>query len=65
MERYPIQNEPIEVTLKVTHVLESLGIRYFIGGSLASTLYGMIRTTQDSDIVAEMRIDHLQPSFAR
>ena len=56
-----MQNEPIEVTIKVTHVLESLDIRYLIGGSLASTLYGMIRTTQDSDIVAEMRIDHLQP----
>ena len=56
-----MQNEPIEVTLKVTHVLERLGIPYFIGGSLASTLYGMIRTTQDSDIVAEMRIEHLKP----
>lgn len=56
-----MQNEPIEVTLKVTQVLESLGIPYLIGGSLASTLYGMVRTTQDSDIVAEMRIEHLQP----
>lgn len=56
-----MQNEPIEVTLKVTHVLESLGIPYLISGSLASTLYGMIHTTQDSDIVAEMRIEHLQP----
>ena len=34
---------------------------YLIGGSLASILYGLIRTTQDSDIVAEMRIEHLQP----
>ena len=56
-----MQNEPIEVTIKVTHVLESLGISYFIGGSLASTLYGMVRTTQDSDIVAEMRLEHLEP----
>lgn len=56
-----MQNEPIEVTLKVTHVLERLGIPYLISGSLASTLYGMIRTTQDSDIVAKMRIEHLQP----
>ena len=56
-----MQNEPIEVTLKVTQVLESLGIPYLISGSLASTLYGMVRTTQDSDIVAEMRIEHLQP----
>lgn len=56
-----MQNEPIEVTLKVTGVLEKLGIPYLIGGSLASTLYGMIRTTQDADIVAEMRLEHLQP----
>ena len=55
-----MQNEPIEVTLKVTQVLESLGIPYLISGSLASTLYGMVRTTQDSAIVAEMRIEHLQ-----
>ena len=56
-----MQNEPIEVTIKVTQVLESLDIPYLIGGSLASTLYGMVRTTQDSDIVAEMRLEHLQP----
>lgn len=56
-----MQNEPIEVTLKVTGVFEQLGVPYAIGGSLASTLYGMVRTTQDSDIVAEMRREHLQP----
>ena len=55
-----MQNEPVEVTLKVTDVFERLGVRYLIGGSLASTLYGMVRTTQDSDIVAEMRLEHLQ-----
>ncbi len=55
-----MQNEPIEVTLKVTDVFEKLGVSYVIGGSLASTLYGMVRTTQDSDIVAEMRLEHLQ-----
>lgn len=56
-----MQNEPIEVTLKVTGILEKLGIPYFIGGSLASTLYGMLRTTQDSDVIAEMRSEHIQP----
>lgn len=56
-----MQNEPVEVTLKVTDVFEKLNIPYLIGGSLASALYGMIRTTQDSDIVAEMRLEHLQP----
>jgi hypothetical protein len=56
-----MQNEPIEVTLMVTGIFEKLGISYLIGGSLASTLYGMVRTTQDSDIIAEMRLEHLQP----
>ncbi|NMC19218.1 MAG: hypothetical protein GYA33_02255 [Thermogutta sp.] len=59
-----MQNEPLEVTLKVTEVFEKLGVPYLIGGSLASTLYGMVRTTQDSDIVAEMRAEHLRPFVA-
>ena len=56
-----MQNEPIEVTLRVTAVLENLGVPYLIGGSLASTLHGMIRTTQDSDIIAEMHPEHIRP----
>ncbi|MBS3909879.1 MAG: hypothetical protein KGZ93_09730 [Actinobacteria bacterium] len=56
-----MQNEPIEVTIRVTQILEKLNIPYLIGGSLASTLYGMVRTTQDSDIVAEMQLEHLIP----
>ena len=59
-----MQNEPVEVTLKVSGVFEKLGIPYLIGGSLASTLYGMVRTTQDADLVAEMRIEHVQPFVA-
>jgi hypothetical protein len=56
--------EPIAVTIKVTSVLEKLGIPYLIGGSLASTLYGMVRTTQDSDIITEMRREHILPFVA-
>jgi hypothetical protein len=62
MEKRPMQNEPVEVTLKVTTLLEQLGVPYLIGGPLASALYGMVRTTQDSDIVAEMRPEHI-PAF--
>ena len=61
MGRPAMQNEPVEVTIKVTDVFESLSVPYLIGGSLASTLYGMVRTTQDADIVAEMRPEHVQP----
>ena len=56
-----MENEPIEVTLLVTGVFEKLGVLYLIGGSLASSLYGMVRTTQDSDIIAEMRLEQIQP----
>lgn len=56
-----MQNEPVEVTLKVTGIFEKLRVPYVIGGSLASALYGMVRATQDSDIVAEMHFEHIQP----
>jgi hypothetical protein len=56
-----MQNEPIEVTFVETGVFEKLGVPDLIGGSLASTLHGMVRTPQDSDIVAEMRPEHIQP----
>ena len=62
MESLAMQNEPLEVTFKVTTIFENLAIPYLIAGSLASMLYGMIRTTQDSDLVAEMRSEHL-PAF--
>lgn len=56
--------EPISVTILVTKVFEELGIPYLIGGSLASTIYGMIRTTQDADIIADMKQSHVQPFMA-
>lgn len=56
-----ILNEPIEVTLKVIKVFESLGIDYLVGGSLASAVYGIIRATMDTDIVADIRYEHIQP----
>jgi hypothetical protein len=52
--------EPIEVTLAVTAVLERLGVDYVVGGSLATSLHGIPRATLDVDIVADLRIGHLQ-----
>jgi len=52
--------EPILVTAKVTSLLEKLKVPYFIGGSLASTLYGRVRTTQDADIIAGLRPGHIR-----
>jgi hypothetical protein len=51
--------DPVRITTKVTTVLEQLGVRYFISGSLASTLYGVVRTTMDSDVVADLKQQHI------
>jgi len=45
----------IEVTLKVVKVFEELGIAYHIGGSLASSAFGIARSTLDVDIVADIK----------
>lgn len=39
---------------RVTQALESLGVRYAVGGSIASAFYGVPRLTNDVDIVAEL-----------
>jgi hypothetical protein len=53
--------EALKVVLEVTRPLEDLGVPYAIGGSLASSLHGVPRTTQDADLVADLRPGHVQP----
>lgn len=53
--------EASRITLFVTQTLERLGIPYAVGGSLASSLHGVMRSTLDVDIVADMRPEHIQP----
>lgn len=48
-----MHGEATRVTLLVTQTLERLGIPYAVGGSLASSLHGIMRSTLDVDIVAE------------
>jgi len=54
-------SEQIEVTLIVIEVLERLGVPYLIGGSLASAVHGVARSTLDSDLVVELQPEHAQP----
>ncbi|MDI6736668.1 MAG: hypothetical protein QME42_10855 [bacterium] len=53
--------EPTSVALKVISVFEELGIPYFIGGSLASAIHGVVRSTNDVDIVADLKSEHILP----
>jgi hypothetical protein len=52
-------SEAIAVTLLVTGTLEELGVEYVVGGSVASSMYGLPRSTADSDIVAALREEHV------
>ena len=52
--------EPLTVTLQVIDALEQVGARYVIGGSLASTIHGVVRTTLDTDIIADLNLQQVQ-----
>jgi hypothetical protein len=54
-----VQSESTRITLLVTHTFEQIGIPYAVGGSLASSLHGVMRSTLDVDIVADMRLEHI------
>ena len=43
--------EPVRITQQIAQIFERLQIKYFVGGSLASSLHGIPRATQDVDIV--------------
>jgi hypothetical protein len=53
--------DSIRVTLLITDVFEKLGVTYALGGSLSSSLHGVMRSTLDVDIVADMRLEHIKP----
>jgi len=52
--------DPLHVVQKAVKVFDILKINYLIGGSLASSLYGIPRATQDVDIVADITIDNIK-----
>ena len=40
---------------------EALGVSYLVAGSVASMAYGVMRTTLDVDVVADLREEHIRP----
>ncbi|MGE0492073.1 MAG: hypothetical protein AB7S38_22860 [Vulcanimicrobiota bacterium] len=53
------QMDPFAIASLVTRVLEAHGIEYFLGGSIASTIHGEPRFTQDVDIVVRLKREHV------
>lgn len=44
----------IAALLPVTEVFRSLGVRHYVGGSVASSFHGAIRSTMDVDLVCDL-----------
>lgn len=62
--------DPISLALVITDILNQLEISYLVGGSLASSLLGELRSTQDIDLVVDLDLekvplllDALEPRF--
>ncbi|MFN5513699.1 MAG: hypothetical protein ACK5CA_02840 [Cyanobacteriota bacterium] len=53
----------IEETVVVTKILDALGIPYHVGGSVASSIWGEMRYTQDIDIVADIQEGQVRSLF--
>ena len=41
----------------VIEALEELGVPYHIGGSVASSIYGILRATIDVDLIVDLRLE--------
>jgi hypothetical protein len=54
-----ISQDILEAITPVVEAFEQLGVAYYIGGSVASSVHGIPRTTLDADIVADLRTEHV------
>jgi len=57
--------DALAVAHLVVKVLEELGIPYYVGGSLASSFHGIPRSTEDADIVVDLRLEQVGPLVER
>jgi hypothetical protein len=50
-----LYHDVIEALTPLVEAFERLGIVYYIGGSVSSSLHGMARRTQDVDLIADLK----------
>ena len=56
--------EPLQVALPVAAALECCGVRYPVGGSVASSVTGEPRSTMDVDLVVALTQEDVEPFLA-
>ncbi len=60
-----MNEDPFLALAPVVEACNQLGIRYYVGGSLASSLHGVPRATNDVDVVAALRPSHAEELVRR
>src|SRR6266702_6625047 len=53
-------DELVQALAPLIEALERLGIAYYVGGSAASSVYGVPRLTDDADVVADLQFQHIR-----
>lgn len=56
-----MEGTTLDVALRVAQALTNVGVEYFVGGSVASSLHGEPRATNDIDIVVDWSPSHIVP----
>jgi hypothetical protein len=57
-------DDPVEVALVVAAALDTCGVPYSVGGSLASSFSGEPRASIDADIVVALKPHHIEAFVA-
>jgi hypothetical protein len=57
-------SEIIQALTPLVEAFDRFGIAYYIGGSVASSVHGRRRYTQDVDVVAALQLKHIQTLVA-
>jgi hypothetical protein len=60
MSRNAAVTDPLAAALLVTSALEGCGVRYTVGGSIASSISGEPRASMDADILVDMEPQHVE-----
>ena len=57
----PNEGKPdLTLFLDIVHSLERIGASYMVIGGFAATMYGILRTTFDIDIIVDLQDEHIQ-----
>jgi hypothetical protein len=55
----------VEALRPLAEAFDALGIRYYLGGSIASSMHGVARASLDADVVAGLAPDHVDALIDR